>query len=159
MLPNVKIVLLIALTKRNLKKKWTMSKNVSIVSSKKMPSNELLLLRRYLISRILLEKFSNVSCNRESTRRNWRKREKQKRLLDRTILCLMWRKTKVCKERRAENWKRISCRYQVRRIRIVIIYLFIASGTSATDKHVRFWACYSCKWEILIRKIYIFAGF
>ena len=64
--------------------------------------------------------FSNVSCNRESTMRNWRKGEKKKRLLDHTILCLMWRKTKVYQKRRAENWKRISCRYQVRRICIVI---------------------------------------
>lgn len=157
MLPNVKMLLLIALTKQKLNAKWTTSRNVSIVSSEKMPSNELLLLRRYSISRILLVilEFSNVSCNRKGKMQNWRKGEKKKRLLDHTILCLMWRKTKVCQERRAESWKRISCRYQVRGICIVIS---VSHGvwnfqSKTTDKHVRFWARYSCKWEIPIRKI------
>jgi hypothetical protein len=41
MLPNVKMLLLIALTKQKLNAKWTTSRKVLIVSSEKMPSNEL----------------------------------------------------------------------------------------------------------------------
>ena len=62
------------------------------------------------------------SCDRKSKMQNWRKEEKKKRLLDHTILCLMWRKTRVCQERRSESWKRISCRYQVRRILICNVF-------------------------------------
>ena len=57
-LQNVKMLLLIALTKQKLNAKWITSRNASIVSSKKMPSNELLLLIRYSISKSLLS-FSN----------------------------------------------------------------------------------------------------
>ena len=66
---------------------------------------------------VILE-FNNVSCHRESKMRNWQKGERKKRLLDHTILCLMWRKTRVYQERRSESWKRISCRYEARRIPI-----------------------------------------
>jgi hypothetical protein len=66
---------------------------------------------------VILE-FNNDSLNRKSKMQNWQKGEKKKRPLDHTILYSMWRKTKVCQERRAESWRRISCRYQVRRIPI-----------------------------------------
>ena len=132
MLPNVKMLLLIALTKQKLNAKWITNRNASIVSRKKVPSNELQLLRRYSISRIFLVilEFNNVSCNRESKMRNWRKGEKKKRLLDHTILCLMWRKTRVYQERRSESWKRISCRYEVRRKPICKLKSVMASGNS-----------------------------
>jgi hypothetical protein len=139
MLPNVKTSSLIALTKQKLNEKWTTSRNASIVSNEKMSSNELLLLRRYFNfeRKSFFCSFSNSTMFspkkfRKSKMQNWRKGEKKKRLLDHTILCLMWRKMKVCQERRSESWKRISCRYQVRRIISVSWCLEL-------------WARYSCK--------------
>ena len=139
MLPHVKMLLSIVLTKQKLNGKWTTNKNVSTVSNEKTPTNELPLLRRYSIPfSHSFPKFNNVSCNRKSKMQHWRKREKKKRLLDHTILCLMSRKTKVCQERRGESWKRISCSYQVRKIPTVIHFDIWFSGTSIQNPCILF---------------------
>ena len=59
MFPNVKTPSLIALIKLKSNAKLTTSRNASIVSNEKMSSNELLLLRRYSISFVILLSFLN----------------------------------------------------------------------------------------------------
>jgi hypothetical protein len=126
--------------------KWTMNKNALIVSNERMLVNEQLLLKRFDIQLSFV--FHSYKCffflpfrlNRKSKMQNWRKREKQQRLLNHMILCLMWRKMKMYQRRRGESWKRISCNsYQVWCIYVLSILLSswspfffsMASGTSS----------------------------